>query len=290
MTARIRDWLSLVRFSHTLFALPFALGSLVVAERGVPRLRVLLPVLLCMVAARNAAMAFNRLADRDVDALNPRTARRHLPAGLLAPRQVALFVAVNALLFLLGAWLLNPLAGILAIPTLVVLLGYSFLKRFTWCANFGLGLALSIAPMGAWVASRGSLHAFPLLLGLAVFLWSSGFDIVYATQDYDADVRCRLHSVPQRFGIKGALRIAMALHLAMLGVLAAIGLLCPMPWPWFVASACAAAAIVYEHLFRKSASLETMNADFFLANVVVSAILMVGMFASVLVQRLSQMQ
>ena len=279
IAGRVRLWLSLVRFSHTLFALPFALGALVVAEGGAPRPRVALLVLACMVTARNAAMAFNRLADHKFDAENPRTKRRHLPAGLVTPGGVACFVALNGALFVLAAFGLNDLCGILAFPTLATLCGYSLLKRFTWAAHIGLGIAEAIAPCGAWLASRGELEPFPLLLGGIVLLWIAGFDIIYATQDADVDRATGLHSIPQRFGIPGALRFALVLHLLMLALGWATGFLCALPWPWDAAFAVATLAILYEHLFRKSPSLDALNQDFFLANIVVSVAMMLGMFA-----------
>lgn len=276
---RAKLWLSLVRFSHTLFALPFALGALVVAEGGAPRLRTLLFVLICMVTARNAAMAFNRLADRKFDAENPRTKNRHLPAGLVSPGAVALFVALNGGAFVASAFALNDLCGLLSFPTLAVLCGYSLLKRFTWAAHIGLGFADAIAPCGAWIASRGTLELFPVLLGGVVLLWISGFDVIYATQDAEVDVRTGLHSIPQRFGIPGALRFALGLHLAMLALGWTTGFVCGLSWPWHAAFAVATLAVLHEHLFRKSASLDDLNQDFFLANVVVSVVLMIGMFA-----------
>lgn len=275
--SQLKEWLRLVRFSHTLFALPFAIGSLFVASGGLPEGRVFLLVLFCMVTARNTAMAFNRFADRHIDARNPRTSQRHLPAGKLSASSVLLFVAINASLFILGAWLLNPLAGSLAIPTLIVLCGYSLLKRFTWASQFGLGFALGLSPAGAWVAARGELSLFPILLGLVVLFWSAGFDTIYATQDYDIDRREGLGSIPARFGIERSLRIAMLLHFATIALAFYIGILFSLGWPWWVALTFAALAIVYEHFFHKNPSLERLNEGFFQANIAVSLLFMMGL-------------
>lgn len=213
-TAFVRT-LEMIRFSHSVFALPFALLALVKAAGGVPPLPLLGWVLVAMVSARSAAMAVNRLADRRLDAQNPRTAGRHLVTGALSVRYAVAFTLVCVALFLLAAWRIHLTALLLAPAVLVVLLGYSFLKRVTPLAHLGVGLALGLAPLGAWVAGAGGLQGdllVPTLLGLSVLCWVAGFDVIYACQDVEADRRLRLHSIPARLGVAGALRVAALLH------------------------------------------------------------------------------
>ena len=202
--AALADYFRLVKFSHSVFALPFALQSAWLASRGVPEPRVLLLVVVCTVAARTAAMGFNRLVDAELDGQNPRTAGRELPRGVLQRGPVALLVLVASAVFVAGAFLLGPLCGWLSPLVLACLLGYSFTKRFTWLAHGVLGLCLGLAPLGAWLAVRGSLEGDlgpPVLLALAVLTWVAGFDLIYACQDADFDARRGLHSVPARFGV-----------------------------------------------------------------------------------------
>jgi len=279
----IRQLLELIRFSHTLFALPFALLSAVMAWAASPpiafRWQDLAGIVVCMAFARSAAMAFNRLADRRLDAVNPRTLSRHLPAGLLSAASVVLFTAVcsagfvaGTLLFLPGNWL--PLAA--AVPVLLFLFGYSFAKRFTLLAHFWLGAALMLAPLAAWVALRGELAWAPLMLGGAVLLWVAGFDVIYACQDFEFDVRMRLHSIPSRFGIARALRIAAGCHLAMVVLLAGL----PWVYPgfgriWLTGVALIALLLVYEHWLVRPDDLTRVNRAFFHVNAVVSVGLLV---------------
>ncbi|MGE3776414.1 MAG: UbiA-like polyprenyltransferase, partial [Pirellulaceae bacterium] len=237
MLVKLRHILEMIRFSHTVFALPFALWSAVMAWQApaeppvVFRVRDLLGVVLCMVLGRSCAMAFNRLADADVDARNPRTARRHLPAGLLTRSSVRLFTTACAAGFV-GATSLfwpNPLPIVLSLPVLVFLCGYSYAKRFTSLAHFWLGTALMLAPVCAWIAIRGqAVVADPrdvlpaVWLGLAVLMWVAGFDIIYACQDVDFDVKTQLRSIPARWGVASALRLSAVCHLAMVGLLASL--------------------------------------------------------------------
>ena len=215
----IRSFLELIRFSHTLFALPFALLAACMAYRELPPdspvFRPFLGILLCMVFARSTAMAFNRLADRKIDALNPRTAARHLPSGRLSSRSVLLFTAVCALSFVLSCTFFlpsNPIPIFCSIPVLVFLCGYSFAKRWTIASHFWLGAALMLAPVAAWVALKPEFSWAPLVLGLAVLFWVAGFDMIYACQDHDFDVKMRLQSVPAKFGIVRSLQIAAGCH------------------------------------------------------------------------------
>ncbi|MGP0068049.1 MAG: UbiA-like polyprenyltransferase [Isosphaeraceae bacterium] len=274
--ARLRDYFELVRFSHTLFALPFALlGAALAAfapDSSPTRLRDWLGILLCMASARSAAMAFNRLADRSFDAMNPRTAGRHLPAGRLSVPAVATFTALSSsafiastLLFLPNRWPLN-----LSVPVLLWLLGYSYAKRFTSLAHFWLGLSLSLAPVAAWIALRGDLEWPPVLLAIAVLLWVSGFDIIYACQDVEFDRRVGLRSVPAAFGVQGALRIAVACHALMIVPLVILGLVYPLGLIYFLGLAAVAAMLVYEHALVRPDDLTRVNVAFFQVNIVIS--------------------
>jgi 4-hydroxybenzoate polyprenyltransferase len=273
---KLSDLLGMIRFSHTLFALPFALLGAAMAARGHDgwhgRPRDWLGILLCMVCARSAAMAFNRLVDRRIDARNPRTAMRHLPAGVLSVPTVATFWAVCAagfvastLLFLPNRW---PL--LLSVPVLAWLCGYSYAKRFTSLAHAWLGSALALAPVAAWVALRGDVAWPPVLLGLAVLFWVNGFDIIYACQDVDFDRSAGLHSVPGRVGVPNALRLAAASHAVMVACLVGLGLAMPLGTVYFVGVGLIAALLVYEHSIVRPDDLSRVNVAFFQVNIVIS--------------------
>ncbi len=287
MFARMRDLLEMIRFSHTLFALPFALLSALMAWfvnlRSDPpiafRWQEGLGILVCMVTARSAAMAFNRLADRRLDAENPRTKARHLPSGKLSPGAVAAFTAINAVGFVAGTLLFlprNPLPLLASVPVLLYLLGYSYAKRFTALAHFWLGGALMLAPLAAWVALRPEIAWPPIVLGAAVMLWVAGFDIIYACQDTEFDRRLRLHSVPARFGVPRALRIAAVCHAGMVGLLAALPVVYGDFGGIYLAGvATIAALLVYEHWLVRPDDLSRVNRAFFHVNAVVSIGLLV---------------
>jgi 4-hydroxybenzoate polyprenyltransferase len=263
---RLRVVLEFVKFEHTLFALPFAFLGCALAAGGWPGWRVCGWVLAAMVGARSAAMAFNRIADRRYDALNPRTRSRALVRGELSPRFAWTFLAASAALFLAAAASLNRLAFLLAWPALAVLLGYSYTKRFTSHSHLVLGLALGIAPVGGWVAVRGTLDLPPLLLCAAVACWTAGFDIIYSCQDVGFDARAGLRSLPLRLGVAGALRVSRALHAAMVALLAAVGLLCARG-AWYAAGVALVAAILWiEHRLVRPDDLSRVNAAFFTAN------------------------
>jgi 4-hydroxybenzoate polyprenyltransferase len=281
--------LEMIRFSHTLFALPFALLAAVMAwaanaKEQPPvafRWQDLLGILLCMVFARSASMAFNRLADRRIDSLNPRTEKRHLPAGTLSVAAVAAFTAacaigfvVSTLLFLPG----NPLPLYASVPVLVFLFAYSLTKRFTALAHFWLGAALMLAPIAAWVAIRGEVVWPPVVLGAAVMLWVSGFDMIYACQDVDFDVKMRLHSVPARFGIARALRLAALTHVGMVALLAILPSIYPgFGWIYYLGITVIAALLLYEHSIVRPDDLTRVNQAFFNVNAVVSiGLLLIG--------------
>ncbi len=276
----LQHYLGLVRFSHTLFALPFALASMIWASQGFPTWRVFLLILVCMITCRNAAMAFNRLVDADIDKANPRTARRHLPAGMLSRKQVLGFLILNATAFVVATYFVNLLALVLAIPTLVVVFGYSLTKRFTSLSHFFLGLAIGISPVGAWIAVRGHINWEPILLCMALLLWIAGFDIIYATQDHEFDRQRGLHSLVVRLGIPEALRISKVLHALMWFCLLVLGWLSDLGLAFQVSLGIVAILLLYVHLFRRSASLDALNQDFFLANIAVSLCVLAGIGAS----------
>ncbi len=288
MFKKITEFGHLVRFSHSLFAMPFALGSMWVAADGFNEMSVaetaklILLIVACMVTARNTSMSFNRLVDAKFDAENPRTAGRHLPTGRLNKKSVIAFIVFNGILFCAFAYLLNPFAGACALPVLLALLFYSYWKRFSWLCHWYLGFAIGLSPLGAWVAVRGELAAFPMFLTLILTLWMGGFDIIYATQDEEIDKRSGLYSVPSKFGRKRSLQIALISHCLMLLACLIFGILWNMGIAWWSVLALMTAAIIYIHLFRKSDDLDAMNRDFFLANVAVSLLVMIGLVVWIL--------
>jgi 4-hydroxybenzoate polyprenyltransferase len=281
MLTQIKHYLSLVRFSHTLFALPFALAAMFWAADGWPDGRVLGLILLCMVFCRNAAMAFNRLVDASYDARNPRTARRHIPAGILTRKGVLAFFLANAALFVVCTWFLNPLAFALSMPALIAVCFYSLTKRFTAWSHLFLGLAIGISPVGAWIAVQGSFGLEAILLCFSLFFWIAGFDIIYATQDEGFDRKAGLHSVAVRFGNAGALRVSRLLHALMLAFLVLIEIRFALGWPFRAALGVTAALLTYLHVFRRSASLDDLNQDFFQANIALSLVIFAGITAAV---------
>jgi 4-hydroxybenzoate polyprenyltransferase len=292
MFARLRQILEMIRFSHTLFALPFALLAAAMAWKLQPEAegtwtrgaRELVGIVLCMVTARSASMAFNRIADRRLDAENPRTRMRHLPAGTLSTASVAVFAAASSVGFVAATlvFLPNRLPSYLSMPVLLFLLAYSYTKRFTSAAHFWLGAALMLAPVSAWVAIRGPqvvenpADLLPaLVLGGAVLLWVAGFDVIYACQDVEFDRQARLHSVPARIGVAGALRVAAVCHLGMVLLLASLPFLYPqLGWIYGVGVAAVAVLLAYEHYLVRPDDLAHDNAAFFQVNAVIS----VGLF------------
>lgn len=284
LTLRLRTTLEMIKFSHTLFALPFALLAAFLAARGLPSWPTLAKILLAMVGARSAAMAHNRLADREIDAVNPRTVSRALPSGTLTPGFVRVFLVASVALFLVAAATLNRLTLVLSPVALGLLFFYSYTKRFTWLSHLVLGLCLALAPIGAWIAVTGSIAWTAILLGLAVLLWTAGFDILYALQDEEHDRKTGLKSLPARWGARTALAVSALLHAAMIPLLLAVwrlsggGLL-------FAASILAtAAALLYQHAIVKPGDLSRINAAFFTANGFVSVVLAVCGIADVLLR------
>jgi 4-hydroxybenzoate polyprenyltransferase len=269
----IGRFLRLIRFSHTIFALPFALGALVVAANGWPSARILLLVVLCMVFARTAAMLFNRLVDWSLDQRNPRTASRHL----LVSKSLALTLLVfSSAGFIASAAAINRLTFVLAPVALVVIFFYSLTKRFTSATHFFLGLALAIAPIGAWIAQTGHLAPAPFVLGAGVICWVAGFDLIYATQDYDFDRREGIRSLVVKFGITGSLRLAQVLHLSTFLALIGFGLTANLGAFYYWSMPLVAAALVYEHKTASKLDLAGMNRAFFQSNAFVSAVFLVA--------------
>jgi 4-hydroxybenzoate polyprenyltransferase len=244
---RLRDWLSLVRFSHSVFALPFALIALLVATGGAPSPRLLVLVVLAAVAARTAAMAYNRYADRDVDAANPRTSAREIPRGAITPGAALVLAAAAAVGFVLIAAAIAPVCGWLALPCLLLLLGYSHSKRFTALSHFWLGLALALAPLGAWVAARGAIDGSlwaAAWLAAGVLCWVAGFDVLYALADVEFDRGAGLHSLPARRGPQAAIRVARVLTPAAVLALAGFGVAAGLSLPYFAALAAGGGALL----------------------------------------------
>ena len=269
----------MIKFEHTLFALPFALTSMLLAAGGWPETRVVGWIVVAMVGARSAAMGWNRIVDREIDAANPRTATRALPAGLVTPAFVALFVAISLALLLLAAWRLNPLCLALSAVAIPVLLGYSYAKRFTAASHLLLGLALAGAPLGAWVAVTGSFAPAPFVLAGAVLTWVAGFDVLYALQDEAHDRRVGLHSIPARFGTVGALWISGLLHVVTLALLAGLPAVSPggLGVTYWVGFGGCALLLGIQHALVRPGDLSRLNAAFFTAN----GLLALWLFAAV---------
>lgn len=286
MIRSLKTTLEMIKIEHTLFALPFAFLGAVLAARGLPTLQQVLWITVAMVGARSAAMAFNRLADREIDAANPRTQTRALPMGLLSARFVSLFTVASAAIFFLAAFKLNRLTLLLSPIALASVLAYSYTKRFTAASHLVLGWCLAIAPTGAWIAVRGAIDSpVPLLLSLAVMLWTAGFDIIYACQDYEFDVHAGLHSIPQRLGIAQALWIARALHVAMFSALVAVYVMTGLHWLGLIGVAATAALLIYQHSLVRADDLSRLNLAFFTTNAYVSVILFVTVAADIFLIR-----
>ena len=262
-------FLQLIRFSHTVFALPFALGALLVATGGRPSLRLLALVLVCMVCARTAAMLFNRLVDWELDQRNPRTAARH---QLISWPAVLVLLVLSSLAFLAAAAAINRVTLLLSPLALVIIYFYSLTKRFTAASHFFLGLALAVAPTGAWIAATGDLALAPVILGAGVMAWVAGFDLIYATQDLEFDRREGLRSLVVSLGLPRSLQLAQALHLTMFVALLGFGMAASLGAIYFGGMALIAGALVYEHRSASHLDLAGINRAFFQSNAFVSAI------------------
>jgi len=281
--------LEMIKWEHSVFALPFALCGAVLAARGMPTMHQLGWIVVAMVAARSAAMAFNRLADASIDAENPRTRTRALPAGVLTQNFVKSFVLLSSAIFVLAAWELNRLSFLLSPVALAILLIYSYTKRWTRWSHLVLGFALGIAPAAAWIAVRGSLDARILLLTAAVTFWVAGFDVLYACQDYEFDQQAGLHSLPRHCGIGNSLWIARAFHVIMLSLLAVL------VWAFALGRFSTIGLIVvslllaYEHSLVSEDDLSKLNAAFFTMNGIIAVVFFVFLAADLLLHRLSAM-
>jgi len=287
LVSRIGTTLEMIKFEHSVFALPFALTGAVLAVRGWPSWRQVLWIIVAMVAARSAAMTFNRIADVRIDAANPRTRLRALPAGHLSLGFAAGFTAIACGVLMLAARELNPLAFKLAPLVIALLLGYSYTKRFTFLSHLILGACLGLSPVAAWIALRGELKPSVVLLGVAVTFWVAGFDLIYACQDVEFDRREGLFSVPARFGIKPALWISGILHLAMLGLLVAVARMESLGWLAFAGVAVVAALLAYEHQLVRPSDLSRINAAFFNINGYVSVLFFLTWAGDILIHRLT---
>lgn len=280
LTTTMKNYLSLIKFSHTIFALPFALLGFFLATQKMGEgisWRVFFLVLLCMIFARSAAMAFNRYLDRDIDEKNPRTVVREIPAGVISPKAALFFVILNAVLFVVTTWFINPLCFYLSPVALLVILGYSYTKRFTFLCHFVLGLGLALAPIGAYLAVGGGFDLIPILFSVAVLLWVSGFDIIYALQDIDFDKSLSLNSIPVQLGRVGALRLSTILHVICASVMVfasyQVSLIYPSAsWLTWAATALFVGLLFYQHTLVKPNDLSRVNLAFFTTNGVASVL------------------
>jgi 4-hydroxybenzoate polyprenyltransferase len=274
----IRRLLSLVKIEHTLFALPLALTGSVLAARGIPSLRVLGLVAVAFAGARTAAMAFNRLADRHLDALNPRTASREIPSGKIKVFQAWALVLVAVATYFLAALALNRVCFYLSPVALAILLAYSYTKRFTWLCHFFLGLCLGLAPVAGWLAVRGGVEWTPVVLGIGVLFWVAGFDVIYACQDVEFDRKVQLYSVPAWLGTSTALRFAGFAHVAAICLFMLAGRLAELNWPFYVLSLVTCGLLYLEHRLLHPDDLSRLDLAFFNVNSMVSFSLLVAVW------------
>jgi len=275
----VRHFLDAIKFEHTVFALPFAYIAMALAAGGWPGWWVLAWVTVAMAGGRTLAMSVNRLADRFIDARNPRTARRHLPAGLLRPGHVTAAAVASGALLLLAAWMLNPLCLALAPLAAVFLVGYSYTKRFTWLSHWILGFTDGIAAAGGWIAVRASFDAPALVLWFALTVWIGGFDLIYACQDVEIDRAEGLHSFPARFGIAAALRASQVCHGLTVAAFAALGVMTGLGWPYALGVVAVAALLAYEHSLVSPTDLSRLDVAFFNVNGYIAVILLVAVLA-----------
>ncbi len=280
--------LAFVRFSHTIFALPFALGACLVAANGLPHLRLIALIVLAMVFARTAAMTFNRLADWQIDQRNPRTAGRH---KLISRRAALALLVASATAFILTTFFINPVCFALAPVALAIIFFYSLTKRFTSLSHFFLGLALAISPVGAWLAVTGAFAWPPLILAAAVLVWVAGFDLIYATQDAEFDAATGLHSLVVKLGLRRALQVARVLHGAAFVLLAAFGWSAGLGYPYGIGLCAIGAALIFEHLVLRNVTLagpdlSKINTAFFQSNAFVSAVFLASVGLDILLRRM----
>ncbi len=279
---KLKITLQMIKFEHTVFALPFALIAALLAQRGLPEAWQLVWIVAAMVGARSAAMTFNRIVDYSYDLANPRTKSRALPAGTLSKSFAILFTIAMSALFVISAGLLNPLCFYLSFPTLAILLSYSYTKRFTSLSHIVLGFAIGLAPLGAWLAIRGSFGLPPIILGSAVMLWIAGFDIIYACQDITFDRQARLFSIPSRWGTARALQVSSALHIATVGLLVLIAGVSELGLIAYCGIGIVAAILYWEHRIVRPDDLSRVNVAFFNLNGYVSLLLLAAFATDIL--------
>ncbi len=281
---KVTSYLSLIKFSHTIFALPFAAIGFFIGTRAVGfellDFKLLLLVLICMITARNAAMAFNRWADQEIDKKNPRTQSREIPAGIITSKHALIFVIINSILFVLSAFFINILCLLLSPIALLIILGYSYTKRFSWLCHVFLGLGLSLAPIGAYLAVTGHFHVLPILYSVAVICWVAGFDIIYALQDIKFDQDQHLLSIPSKFGLSKALVVSSCLH-----VICAISIMIGawmlhrefgLSYLMFAGSFCFVGLLITQHILIGKGDLSKINLTFFTTNGIASVLLAAG--------------
>jgi len=281
MFKKIHIILEMIKFEHTIFALPYAVISAFLASNGWPEFAKILWIFVAMVGARSCAMAFNRIVDMKYDKINPRTSNRALPTGSVKVRSVWIFTIMSGLIFVFAAYMLNNLAFMLSPIALLIILSYSYSKRFTALSHLWLGLSLAIAPIGTWIAIKVEFAFVPILLGLAVMLWTAGFDIIYACQDKEFDGKIGIHSIVKRFGIKRALQISSAMHLVMVLVLLVLPLLTELKYLYLFGVGFITILLVYEHAIVKPNDLSRVNVAFFTLNGMVSLGLMIMSVADI---------
>jgi 4-hydroxybenzoate polyprenyltransferase len=283
---KLRTTLEMIKFEHTLFALPFAFLGAVLAANGVPAIAQIVWITVAMVGARSAAMTFNRIIDIDFDAANPRTANRELPSGKLSIGFAWAFLFVSIAVFLLASYMLNWLTFALSPVALLSVLGYSYAKRYTAFSHLLLGWALAISPTAAWIAVRGEIDSVvPLLLSLLVLMWTAGFDVMYACQDHEFDRRAGLRSIPARFGIKNSLWIARLFHLQAFIALLLLYLVTGLGWPALAGVILVGGLLIYQHTLVSAKNLSRMNAAFFTTNAFVSVILFISFSVAIFIAK-----
>lgn len=268
---KISIYLKMIKFSHSVFALPFAFTSAIIAASGIPKLEQIIWITIAMVAARSGAMGLNRIIDREIDSANPRTSKRELPKGVIAVSEAIVFVLISFGIFIFSSYMLNPLCLKLSPVALIVLLLYSYTKRFTWTSHFILGLAISAAPIGAWIAVKGTFNIEIIAMGIAVVFWLAGFDVLYALQDLDFDKRYGLYSVPKRFGIRKSLYLSRILHGFSFGLLLVNGIIFKLGGFYWAGMFVIAGLFLYEHSLIKENDLNRLDFAFFNMNGYISA-------------------
>lgn len=273
----------MIKFEHTVFALPFAFIGAILPERGIPSLYKIFFILLAMVGARSAGMSLNRLIDADIDAYNPRTKDRPIQRRLITKGQVFAFIIVNLVLFVFAAYMLNPLAFKLSFVAIALLILYPYTKRFTMGAHFCLGACLSFAPIGGWIAVKGEIELVPILLMVAVICWASGFDILYSLQDLEHDKEYGYFSIPAKLGVKNALIISRFLHFTMFLLLISVKFIYELGWIYIAGVIIIGAALIYEHSLVKVDDLSKVNAAFFNVNGVISVSLFIFTLLDVMI-------